>query len=179
MIESAEGFKSGQGGMSDLHRQYVLLVVSSLLQLLGDELVSVAVFGSVARGEAGEGSDIDLIVVSTSFTGSMGERLCTFRQIEKRLMDCEERRALRREGFGTLISPIPLNPLEVKSNPPILLDLLTDGVILFDRERFLGDHLDQLRSKLRGMGARKIRLPSGSWYWDLKPDYRLGEVVEI
>jgi hypothetical protein len=40
-------------------------------------------------------------------------------------------------------------------------------------------HLKDLRNKLGKMGARKISLGNGRWYWDLKPDYTLNEVVEI
>ncbi|MEW6049226.1 MAG: nucleotidyltransferase domain-containing protein, partial [Bacillota bacterium] len=32
-------------------------------EVLGDNLTSVVLFGSVARGEAGPGSDVDLLVV--------------------------------------------------------------------------------------------------------------------
>ena len=37
----------------------------------------------------------------------------------------------------------------------------------------------ELERRLKALKARKVQLPSGRWYWDLKPDYRLGEVVEI
>lgn len=43
----------------------------------------------------------------------------------------------------------------------------------------MGNYLNKLSKKLEKMGARKIFLGDGRWYWDLKPDYKLGEVVEI
>ena len=29
------------------------------------------------------------------------------------------------------------------------------------------------------MGAKRIGLDDGSWYWDLKPDYKPYEVIEL
>lgn len=41
---------------------------------LGDALVSVVLFGSVARGEAREESDIDVLVIADGFPRSLRER---------------------------------------------------------------------------------------------------------
>jgi predicted nucleotidyltransferase len=150
-----------------------------LKEKLGERLVSVALFGSVARGEAKEGSDIDLLVVLEGFKGSLGDRFQVFQEIDENLMESETYRALRKRGLGTLISPIPLTKEEVEAHPPILLDILTDGILLYDKDGFLQHCLKELRRRLEALGAKKVRLPNGSWYWDLKPDYRLGEVVEI
>jgi hypothetical protein len=32
---------------------------------------------------------------------------------------------------------------------------------------------------MRALGSRRVYLADGSWYWDLKPDFRPGEVVEL
>jgi hypothetical protein len=29
------------------------------------------------------------------------------------------------------------------------------------------------------LGSRRVELADGSWYWDLKPDWRPGEVVDL
>jgi len=165
--------------INPLYGEYIRQVVGLLKARLGDGLVSVVLFGSVARGEADEGSDVDLLVVSEGFKGSLGGRFQIFQEIDRDLLRSEARKRLRREGYGTLISPIPLSPGEVEGNPPILLDLLTDGVILYDRGGFMKGRLAELERRLRALKARRVRLRGGGWYWDLKPDYRLGEVVEF
>lgn len=162
-----------------LFSDYINMILSSLKNRLGDALVSVVLFGSVARGEADEGSDIDLLVVSKHFDEHYGDRFLLFNEVERELLNSEPRRRLRRSGFGTLISPVPLTPEEVGRNPPILLDILTDGIIQHDKGDFIKGRLAELERKLRTLKARKVRLPSGGWYWNLKPDYKLGEVVEI
>jgi len=162
-----------------LYKNYLQEIMEQLKKRLGQSLLSVVLFGSVSRGKAGEGSDIDLLVVSEGFSGSLGSRLELFNEIEKDLLSSESRTKLRQLKMGTLISPVPLTPEEVKRNPPILLDMITDGRILYDKNDFIRDHLTELGKKLRSLGAKRVQLPSGSWYWDLKPDYKFGEVVEI
>ncbi len=36
-------------------------------EILQNDLISVVLFGSAARGEAGEGSDIDILIVAEKF----------------------------------------------------------------------------------------------------------------
>jgi hypothetical protein len=43
----------------------------------------------------------------------------------------------------------------------------------------LGRILDEIRARLRQLGAVRRELPNGSKYWILKPVVREGEVFEI
>jgi len=165
--------------MDRLYNEYLNLIVGLLKARLGEGLVSAVLFGSVARGEANEGSDVDLLVVSDNFKGSFGERLQLFQEVERVLHNSDPRIQLRKRRLGTLISPIPLRRGEVERHPPILLDILTDGIILYDKDGFIRTHLNRLEKRLKKLKARKVQLPGGKWYWDLKPDYKLGEVVEV
>lgn len=133
---------------------------------------------SIGRGEAGEGSDIDIVIVAKNFE-PFGSRFEFFDEIERNLRTSREYRDLKEKKLGTLISPVPLTPEEIKKTPPILLDLVTDGVILYDTDNSMKKQIEYLRNKLEEMSAKKIFLGDGRWYWDLKPNYKLGEVVEI
>lgn len=157
---------------------YINLIIKLLKKALREKLISIVLFGSVARGEAGEGSDIDILIIVKNFKG-LRSRFEIFNEIEKGLRTSEEYRALKEKKLGTLISPIPLTMEEIKRNPPILLDLVIDGVILYDRDNFMKDKIKHLRNELEKRGAKRIFLGNGKWYWDLKPDYKLGDVVEI
>lgn len=164
--------------VSKEYLNYANLIVKSLKRILKENLISIVLFGSVARGEAGEGSDIDLLVVVKEFK-PFRSRFDIFNEIDKELRISKEYRELKEKKLGTLISPILLKPEEIKKNPPILLDIVTDGVILYDTDNFLRDWLTNLKKKLEEKGVRKIFLVEGKWYWDLKPDYKLGDIVEI
>lgn len=159
-----------------IYTGYVTLIVDLLKAGLKDKLVSVVLYGSVARGEAGEGSDIDLLIVVREFEGGRFE---VFNKIEKELRASGEYRKLKENNLGTLISPVPLTPSEIMKTPPILLDIVTDGIIFYDTEDFMKNKIADLKKRLEALGSKKVFLGNGKYYWDLKPDYKFGEVVEI
>ena len=44
---------------------------------------------------------------------------------------------------------------------------------------FIENKMESLRRKLKKMGSKRVFLDDKRYYWDLKPDYKLGDVVEI
>jgi predicted nucleotidyltransferase len=138
----------------------------ALRERLGERLLAVALFGSVARGEATPDSDIDLlVVVSECPSETLMECLEVRRQIEPY--------PLRR------LSPLVTTPEQLRRNFLILLDIAEEGLILHDPQKVLAGLLAKLRERLRQWGSRKVRLPDGTWYWQRKPDWRLGEVLSL
>jgi len=71
------------------------------------------------------------------------------------------------------------SPEEARFHSPLYLDMVSDAVLLFDRDGFFEQILRAMRERMSELGSRRVALPDGSWYWDLKPDYRFGERVEI
>jgi len=163
--------------IQNLYLNYASLIAHKLEEIMQDDLISVVLFGSAARGEAGEGSDIDILIVAEKF-GKEG-RFEVFNKIEKDLKASDEYQELKEQKLGTLISPVPLTPSEVEKNPSILLDIVTDGIILYDVDDFIENKMESLRKKLKKMGSKKIFLDGTRYFWDLKPNYKLGEVVII
>jgi hypothetical protein len=50
--------------------------------------------------------------------------------------------------------------------------------VLFDKDGVFKKHMDRLSSQLDHLGARRI-WNGDQWYWDLKPDYEIGEVFSL
>ncbi len=144
--------------------------------VLGDGLVAVACFGSVARGRAGPESDLDLYVVTADGPPESVRRAFG---IGARLRESPEYAALEDRGFRPDFGPIIHTVAKLKSHPWILLDIADHGVILHDPEAVLARELEAVRCRLRELGSQRIELPDGSWYWDLKPDWRPGEVFAL
>jgi hypothetical protein len=71
------------------------------------------------------------------------------------------------------------SPTEASARSPLYLDVVEDGILVLDRGRFFEDVLAGMRARMRELGSRRIFLGDGAWHWDLKPDFRFGEVVEI
>ncbi|MEM4158090.1 MAG: nucleotidyltransferase domain-containing protein [Candidatus Methanomethylicaceae archaeon] len=164
--------------LSKIKQERYLQLISDITKLLIEryEKLSVCLYGSVARGTARPDSDLDLLVVSDGFEGSISSRLDRLSDLEVMVSDEIDR--LKRLGIETGISFYPLRREEVLRTPPILLDLTVDGIILYDEDQFLESILSRLKIRLNELGARRISAED-TLYWDLKPDYRFGEVIEL
>jgi len=141
-----------------------------------ERLVTAAVFGSVARQTATVESDIDLLVVATDLPKGRVRRVSEFEAIEIRL--AKEIRELKGCGIHTRFSPVIKTPEEVLCGSLLFLDMIFDAVILYDRNDFFKKFLNSFKERLERLGAKRI-VQGGRWYWDLKPDYRQGEIFEI
>lgn len=139
-------------------------------------MISIVLFGSVARREATPYSDIDLLVVVSSLPRGRMARLerilATDQRIETRLKD------LRDRGICSDVCPILKTTEEAARVRPLYLDLVEDAVILFDRDGFFASVLDRLKSRLKELGSVRRRMGKIR-YWELKPDYQPGEIFEL
>ncbi|MBS7249011.1 MAG: nucleotidyltransferase domain-containing protein [Candidatus Freyarchaeota archaeon] len=168
----------GTDRVSVEYRRLLNDYVSYIYSHFGNRLRSVCLFGSVARGEATPTSDIDVLVVAEDLPRDVGLRTRETNWIHIKLRETESYQALKKLGRNCLISDIFLTPQEVETHPPILLDMIDDGVIFYDKDNFLKNALEKLSEKLKQLGAKKIKTEKGH-YWILKPDAKPSEVVEI
>jgi predicted nucleotidyltransferase len=143
---------------------------------LGDNLVAVVLFGSVARGEATANSDIDLLVVCETLPAGRFARLGELERVDARFED--ERHRLLAEGIDTRVVPILKTRQEALRVVPLYLDMVEDGCLLVDRGGFFAEVLAGLRERLRALGAERRRRGQVR-YWVLKPDFRPGESIEL
>ncbi|MCG2727355.1 MAG: nucleotidyltransferase domain-containing protein, partial [Candidatus Methanoperedenaceae archaeon] len=90
--------------IQNLYLNYASLIADKLEEILKNNLISVLLFGSAARGDAGEGSDIDILIVAEKF--GAGGRFEVFNVIENDLKASDEYRDLKENKLGTLISPV-------------------------------------------------------------------------
>lgn len=148
----------------------------ALQETLGEQLVSVALFGSVARGEAGPHSDIDLFVVLEEAPRGMTRRRALLEPAREAVTPLLE--PLWDRGVYTDVVEIIRTREEARRFHPVYLDMTEEAVLLYDKDGFLAGVLERLRRRLRELGARRKRL-GNIRYWDLKPDFRPGEVIEL
>ena len=158
----------------------VIKLLRRLADILAREIKvnSLVLFGSYARGEAGPSSDIDFIVVSPDFPEKFSDRFNLLRHAINLVKKSREYRRLREQGLYPTFSPIPYRPEDLENTPPLLLDVVEDGVIVVD-DGTMEEKLEELREKLREMGAVRKTSAKGLRYWVLKPRVRPGEVLEL
>jgi predicted nucleotidyltransferase len=157
-------------------RALVERVLATYREALGSDLLAVACFGSVARGEADPESDLDLYVVTRNRVSSLTDpRLRAMSD----LRDTLEYQRLVHDGYRPDPMPIFHSAAKLATHPWILLDIAHHGVILYDPEGLLARELEAVRRRLRQLGSQRIQRPDGTWYWDLKPDWRPGETITL
>ena len=151
-------------------------MVEVMKEEFGDDLVSVVVYGSVARGDNRNDSDVDLLVVIRNLPkDSMLKRIRVFETKVEDKLNLDEYWS---KGYYISLSPILKTPEEAERFSPLYLDMVYDAVILYDRDNFFTKVLDKLREKLRELGAERIWIGK-RWYWVLKKDSKFGDTVEL
>lgn len=148
----------------------------AVLACYGQNLVTLAVFGSVARGTPGPDSDIDLLLICRELPQGRVRRMAGFACVEQALARDIER--LEGAGIHTSLSPVFKTVAEAQAGSHLYLDMVEDVILLHDEGRFFESALNSLKERLEKLGARRVRQGS-RWYWVLKPDLGPGEVIDL
>jgi predicted nucleotidyltransferase len=125
-----------------------------LEKTLGDEFLGLVLFGSWARGEAREDSDVDVLVVLKSLRG-VEARAAVYRVVSRsvgRAVTLVDARA------GELFK----EELELT---PLLLNILVDGVVVYDRTGKLAELAAKARQLVEAEGLVRYRTPDGKYGW--------------
>jgi predicted nucleotidyltransferase len=143
--------------------------VDVLAARFGADLISVVVFGSQARGEAKPESDVDVLIVIRGLPRNRFARYSGLRDLARQVSDT----------FAQDIAPILLAPEEAERVKPYYLGMLSGHMILYDRDGFFAAVLKRLRGRLAELGSRRYVDKDGYEYWDLKPDWKPGDIIDL
>jgi len=112
------------------------------------------------------------------FSVEVGERIQKLSRVEGSGWTGQELDWLDGHEIYTHISILPLSKEEATRFPPILLDILEDGIPVVDDGTFL-DIKGRLQPRLAEAGAKRVFLSPNEWYWDLAPGLAAGEVYAV
>lgn len=147
-------------------------VEAAAMEMYGERLVTLAVFGSVGRGTPRPDSDVDLLLIARDLPTGRLARVAEFERVEERVANVMKE--LAGEGITTSLAPVIKTPEEVNCGSLLFLDMVDDARILYDREGFFSRFLKRLRAKLHELGAERKQY-GGTWVWVLKQEYVPGE----
>jgi len=169
-------WRKGLENLDEPYRSVLGKLLSLLLEVFGENPVSLVVFGSVARGDYRRDSDIDLLLVVKNLPKGRFRRVELFEKAEEKLE--KDLNALFDKGYYISFSPIIKTPEEASKISPLYLDMVEDAVIVYDRNGFFEKILLRLKRKLEELGAERVWMGK-KWYWRLKRNYSFGEEIVI
>ncbi len=145
------------------------IAVNCLVGELGEKFLGLALFGSVARGEGNERSDLDFFVVTRGVEGDREQR----RRRMYRILSPVNRR------FRRDVSVFTLEESEITDVTPLLINIAHDAVILFDPEGYLEKLFERVKEAVRRAGLVPYRTRDGKIGWKPVRELEWGEKIEV
>jgi predicted nucleotidyltransferase len=158
------------------YQDFVERLLLKLKEKFGSNFVACALFGSVARGEGRPESDVDLLMIFKNKTAELEKEII---KLLVEADDWSEKEVLLSKGIYAHLSVVLRTEKELREDPLIMLDVMDQGIVLYEKNKALERLFSLLKSKLRELKSKKVVLADGTWYWDLKPDWHPGEIVEL
>lgn len=144
-------------GQSDGLTSSIDILLEALRKKFGERLVGVVLFGSAARGEMREDSDIDFLLV-------MDRREPIARNLYRE-WDVLLKGAFAGQHLFSRVSPQFVHLPDISDGiSSIWLECAIEGVVLLDRKRLISSALREIRGEIsRGRYLRKMS--HGHPYW--------------
>jgi predicted nucleotidyltransferase len=164
--------RSGSGydrGMEPVLERDLDTFRAALEARFGEDLIALIAFGSQVLGTARAESDLDLLVVIRGLPRRRLDRQGLLISFAHQVSD----------DFASRMSAIPLTPEEAVTTKPFYLGMLEGHRVLVDRDGFFARIMERLQRRLVELGSRRLTDELGNPYWDLKPDYVLGEDIVL
>jgi len=152
--------------------------VAELRKRFGASVSSIVLYGSVARGTARKDSDVDVCIIFKKLPQSRYKRTLLIFPLLKELRERESYMTLYRDGYLPEISPLLYTKEEVQDTKPIFLDMVGEGVVLYDDGTWAAKR-HSLMETMKLLGTKKVMLENNEYYWILKPGLRLAEEVVL
>ncbi len=145
-----------------------------------DNLASIAIFGSTARGDELPTSDIDVLVIAAGIGAGHHHVSSSFRQaLESLIHDLRRRGRHTRSVIKPAWTPdgmeltmsvdgtataFVFEAVELRRLTTLYLSLCSDVVVLFEKDKYLTRRIQLAKSLMSDM--RDERIPFGAgWYW--------------
>jgi len=149
-----------RSSLSTESRDYVLFELRRRLSDLPMYVKAVLLFGSIARGEANEYSDVDLLILHSDLPiiDLVERRRYLYRLIIERLGDVFDSITLIDMSLNEFLKPDVVTPL--------LLNIYVDAVVILDRVGVIEEFLSNVRKRVVEVGLKKVK-DGKAYYWIL------------
>ena len=148
----------------ELLEDYIFL----LKRYFKGSLLCIVLFGSCARGNWNEESDIDLMIIVKQWEIPSWEKSRELIKVKKQLRKGETYKNLRRKGYHFPLTHYPLSDTETKRLHPVFYDIVLDGIILYEKGQFGTHLLKHYQHELEQQQAERITKPNKKRYWRIE-----------
>ena len=150
-----------------------------LLAELGDQLTTIVLYGSVARGTARPDSDIDLFVIAGETDEEKEAVWDRIWDMEYEFWNSPETLALREQGYRASMETFVLSRPQAERGTPLYLDMALEAVVLHDPQRFFAQRIEQVKRRMAELGSFREQVGRTLYVWTLKTNTRPGEVFAL
>ncbi len=149
------------------------LVVDKLRERFSEHLAAVALFGSAARGEATERSDLDFLVILRAIPKTLERR----REVYKPIRDAVAGHHHQVKDITVIDVDEEFIKDEDVEITSLMLNIAADAVILYDPKGELATFLGRVHRLIEVAGLERYRTRDGSYGW--KPRQGPLQAVEV
>lgn len=139
-------------------------VVKNLCERFSGQLVAVALFGSAAREEAAERSDLDFLVVLRGIPKNLQRRY----QVYKPIHDAVTMHSSRPRDVTVIDLDQEFITDKDAEITPLMLNIASDAIVLYDPEGKLGSFLESVNRLIHLAGLERYRTKDGKYGWKPK-----------
>lgn len=159
-------------------RNYLYNFLGKIKEVFKGKLLSMILFGSVARGKWTNQSDIDLFLIFSNNS-------LKHKKLERKLIDIilkfEEINELLDQNGNNIhasIQPITLLLKDLDNFRTLFYDFAMDGKIIFDKNEIGLKFIKKIKKRIKSLGLKRIFIDDNDFYWKHK-DVKFGEIIEI
>lgn len=169
--------KKGISNIPKFFRPYLKKFLDFFKERLRDNLISIIIYGSVARGTWNEYSDIDLLtVLSNEFFKKHGDK-----EISKFVIDfyklSKQEKFYHKYKFHSL-QILSLSLAELDRFRTLFYDIALDGIILYDPRGVGSNLIKKYQKEIEKKNIKRIFINRNDFYWKRK-NVKFGETVEL
>jgi len=128
-------------------------------------IAGVILFGSVARGEEDKKSDVDLLILWENLRVSPDKRHVYIYKVVSRYFPY---------SIGVTVLEMKYEDfLKAKKATPLLINIIYDGIVLYDKHGKLREFMSKVKRELENKGVKRRKIGK-YYYWELpKPGAKI------
>jgi len=159
-------------------RNYLQDYITILKENFKEHLLSVILFGSVARGQWKRESDIDLLVI---FTNELMDTAELNQKLTRITIKFESEMILLDANSNALFCPIKeiaFTLKELERFRTFFYDVSIDGILMYDCYNIGKKFKERIQHRIIEKGLKRINTGNNGFYWKRK-DIKFGEIIEL